>query len=46
MFLSYLTSWTFFYNTNDSLSGQANQNVRAVVIQRHIIAIECDHTQV
>lgn len=42
----YLAGRTFLHSANNSLSGQVNQDVGAVIIQSHVVAIECDNTQV
>lgn len=44
--LYYLASWTFLYRANNSLSRQLNQDIGAVIIQGHIVAIKRDQTQV
>ena len=42
----YLAGRTFLHGANNSLSGQVNQDVGAVIIQGHVVAIKCDDTQV
>lgn len=44
--LCYLTSWAFLHGTNNSLPGQANQDVGAIVVQGHVVPIKCDHAQI
>lgn len=44
LFLRYLAGRTFLHGANDRLTGQVNQDVGAVVIQSHIVAIKSDDT--
>lgn len=45
-FMCYLAGWTFLHSANNSLSGQVNQDVGAVIVQGHIVAVKGDHSQV
>lgn len=42
----YLAGWTFLHSANDHLSGQADQDVGTIVVQRCVVPIEGDDTQV
>lgn len=42
----YLAGWAFLHSANNSLCGQVNQDIRAIVIQSHIVAIKSDHAEV
>lgn len=45
-FVCYLAGGTSLHGANNSFSGQVNQNVGAIIIQGHVVAIKCDNTQV
>lgn len=42
----YLAGWAFLHSANNSLCRQVNQDIRAIVIQSHIVAVESDHAEV
>ena len=46
LFVWYLAGGTFLHSPNNSLSGQVNQDVGAIIIQGHIVSIKGDNTQV
>lgn len=42
----YLAGWAFLHSANNSLCGQVDQDIGAIVIQSYIVAIKSDHAEV